>query len=93
MKNMAEDAISIRKRGQTQSIFRFKLSQKLKITCKTAYPPLSNCRIPEELPCPTKEPDKVWLEILLAAERHGVREISVPKKGKNSIIIIITPAQ
>ena len=63
---------------------RFKLSQCLKVTSKETYPLLYHCPIPGELPCPTKESNKILLEILWSARNHGIEEIIVPKKVKIS---------
>ena len=40
--------------------------------------------MPGELPCPTKESNKILLEILWSARNHGIEEIIVPKKVKIS---------
>ena len=61
---------------------RYRISQLLNLTNAEVYPPLSSCTIPGGVSvCPTTDTDMVRLNVLLAAKNHGVKEISVPKKG------------
>ena len=61
---------------------RFRISQLLKLTNAEVYPILNHCTIPGGVnACPTRDSDKVRLQVLLAARNHGVMEISVPKTG------------
>ena len=61
---------------------RYRISQLLNLTNAEVYPPLSSCTIPGGVSvCPTTDTDIVRLNVLVAAKNHGVKEISVPKKG------------
>ena len=53
------------------------------MTNEEVFPILINCTIPGGVKaCPTSNPHRTWLKVLLAAKNHGVDEVSVPKKGK-----------
>ena len=68
---------------------RYRICQLLNLTNTKVYPLLSHCTIPGGINvCPTTDTDKVRLEVLLAAKKHGVNQISVPKTGSSRDLLL-----